>query len=560
METGFIPALYPGKNAETKSSRNSGLENVENAEVEKFASLVEIMGIEPPERGVKERWHVSVVGFGVRVAAPRKSDGMVRRTWIARCDELQPDGSYKDAKPTLGLVKDICNGDTVLSYDQAEKKARELVEQSKRRKAGGSVRLTVAAAWDLLREELASPASLDAPTYKQKIESIYTNFLAHLGAKFLDQMHEGTWRKFGTQLRAGTLRVGDDTAGKPIYRHAKSASYTTAILNVASRLYATAHVHQGIEDKAKDWDPTRDFVNTAIEAPNERDGHVHFEHLAQAWLATDQLIPPWWRDLWRVYLLTGLRDRLVMDMQWNRLDLDKGIYYIMPLQQGTKRRRRNLSQKERLVPLEMPLSTYVVDLLKRRKALAPKDNPWVWYSPEQIAAPAKALTPKQQEQRAKKAPRPPAERLTDPRASWKRLTPVIGYWVYKHDLRRTYASLGATLDSGNVLALSLLLLHSSKTISKALQVPAITVKYIKAQQFMMRQTTERITQGVLELVGERPRTALTDSLKEYLELPEHVARELRREDNQGAGELPAENDGLYEGGENSDDYELPAAA
>lgn len=512
---------------------------------DKFSSLIEAMGYEPPAKGVKEIWHLTAVGFGIRIAAPTKS-GVVRRTYLARFDELQPDGSYKNTKPPLGLVEDIGSGDEVLTYEAAERKARELVEAAKRRKAGGTVRLTVAAAWELLREELRSPASLDAPTYADKIEGIYERFLSHLGPRYLDQLTEGFWRQFATQLRGGTLRVGTDEDGKPILRQAKSASYATAVFNAGARLYHIAHAHQGIEGKQKGWDPTRDGV-TRIEAANERDGHVHFEHLAAAWHATEQLISPWWRDLWRVYLLTGLRDRLVMDMRWDQLDLDKGVYYIEQLQQGTKRRRSKLSEKERAIPIEMPLSAYVTELLRKRKRFAPTGNPWVWYSPEVIATPKK---PEKERPPGSKAKREPAQRLTDPRASWKRLTPVIGYWVYKHDLRRTYASIGATVDCTSVLALSLLLLHSSKTISKALAVPAITVKYIKAQQHSMRQTTERISNAVLELVGERETTTLTASLKEYLELPKHIEAELELELKM-AGVEP-----VYVGSEDSADYEL----
>lgn len=511
---------------------------------DKFASLIEAMGYEPPAKGVKEIWHQTAVGFGIRIAAPTKS-GTVRRTYLARFDVLQPDGSYKNEKPPLGLVADIGTGDEVLSYEAAERRARELVEAAKRRKAGGTVRLTVAAAWELLHEELRSPASLDSPTYADKIDGIYERFLSHLAPRYLDQLTEGFWRQFATQLRAGSLRVGTEADGSPILRQAKSASYALAVLNAGSRLYHLAHAHQGIEGKDKDWDPTREGAKR-VEAANERDGHVHFEHLAAAWHATEQLISPWWRDLWRVYLLTGLRDRLVMDMRWERLDLDKGIYFIEQLQQGTKRRRSKLSEKERATFIEMPLSTHVTELLRKRKRFAPADNPWVWYSPEVIAT---APRPEKERPPGTKAKRPPASRLTDPRASWKRLTPVIGYWVYKHDLRRTFASIGATVDSTSVLALSLLLMHSGKTISKALAVPAITVKYIKAQQHSMRLTTERISNAVLELVGERETTSLTQALKEYLDVPNFITAELDREEKVSGGEP------VYEGGDDSADYE-----
>lgn len=526
------------------------------AEVEQFSSLIEVMGIEPPEKGVKERWHVSVVGFGVRIAAPTKA-GKVRRSYIARCEVLKPDGTYKDDKPTLGLVVDIGTGDLVLSYKDAENKARDQVEAAKRRKAGGTVRLTMGDTWALLDKELAT-GQHDSPTYVLKIRSIYDRFLSHLAKRYLDELYEGFWSTYLAELRAGTLRVGTDDAGKPVLRHAKSASYALAIFNVIGRLYGVGHDHRGIEGQADTWDPTRKAVKK-IEEPDEREGIVKFEDLAKAWHAVDQLVSPWWRDLWRTYLLSGLRDMLVMEMRWERLDLDKGIYLISPLQQGAKRRRGKLTAKDRDTFIEMPLSSYVCTMLKRRKQFAPQGNPWVWYSPEAIEAPPKKLTPKQQEAEAAriaagKEKRKPAERLTDPRASWKRLIPVLNYWVYKHDLRRTYASLGATIDKTSTLALSLLLLHSNKTVADALKTPVITVKYIKAQQYAMKMTTERITQGVLELVGEKPRTELTASLSEYLELPFHISDELEREERMVEVVGP-----VFEEGESANEYEMQAA-
>jgi integrase len=224
---------------------------------------------------------------------------------------------------------------------------------------------------------------------------------------------------------------------------------------------------------------------------------------------------PWWRDLWRVYLLSGLRDKLVMNMKFSQIDFERGLYLIEPLAPGAKRRRKKLSQDERRKPIEMPLSSYVLGILKKRLQFAPKGDAgdWVWYSTETV--------------RRKSTDMP---RLTDPRASWQRITPVIGYWVYKHDLRRTFASVAATADPSAVLALSLLLLHSSKTVSKALGVPQITVDYIKGQQRSMRALTEKVSRAVLEMVGELPPTELTAGLREYLELPPPVEQLLQLEE------------------------------
>jgi integrase len=483
-----------------------------------WRTMVDIMGLPPPTTKPADDFpHVSQQGFFVRVGKQR-SDGVVRRSYIVRVDVLQPDGSFKNGKVTLGLVEDYGTGDKVLTLRLAEEAARKAVEDSKRLKAGDSVRMTVGDAYAKLRESLDSPTTTDSPDYRDKMTGVYERFLSHLAPRYLDSLKEGFWIDFQARLREGKLQVGtqkgDDGKDVPVLRKAGSVSYTLGILNTAARLYKIGHEYRGIEGEDKGWDPTRAGTEK-LEAPNERETFIKFEDLPRAWAATDQLMSPWWRDMWRVYLLTGLRDKLVMDMRFDQIDFERGVYLIEPLARGAKRRRKKLSQDERKRPIEMPLSSYVLGILKKRQQFAPKGEAgeWVWYSTETTRRKTKDLP-----------------RLTDPRASWQRITPVIGYWCYKHDLRRTFASLAATVDPASVLALSLLMLHSSKTVSKALGVPQITVEYIKGQQRAMRALTEKVSRAVLELVGELPPTELTANIREYEQLPESVDRLLALEE------------------------------
>lgn len=474
---------------------------------EPFGSFGDIMGMPPPEnKPAVEVWHKTQAGFGVRIMKAR-ADGKVRRAYISRIPVLQPNGKYKEEKPVLGLVAEIGTGDAMLTYREAEATAMRLFRDAKIRKAGGTVRMTVGQAYEKLQASLTSGFSTDSPDYGEKMTKVYERFLRHLEERNLDELKAGFWIDFLTALRNGTLEVPG--RGK---RRAPSANYAMSVLNTAGRLYRIAHEYQGIEGEQPGWDPTR-VAFSKIEAPNKRETFVKLEDLSKAWHATDQLMSPWWRDLWRIYLLTGLRDRLVMDMKWSQIDFDRNVYLIDPLQQGTKRRRKKMSQVERAKPIEMPLSSYVMNILRRRKAHAPKGADNVWYSIETV--------------RRKEGEKP---LLSDPRSAWKRLTPIIGYWVYKHDLRRTFASIGATVAPSAVISLSLLLLHSNKSAATALGVPQITVDYVKGQQRGMRALTEQITQAVLEVVGEAPRTALTAHLDDYAELPESVSSLLSIED------------------------------
>lgn len=484
----------------------------------KFSSVTDIIGVPAPtDKASVEVWHETLVGFGCRIGRPR-ADGKVRRTYLARFDVLKADGSKSNEKVPLGLVADIGTGDPVLTYEQASTQATDMVRNAKTLARGGVVRMTVGQAYEALDAELKRPSSADAPSYAKRLRETYRRFLSHLNARYLDELDEAFWVHYVKELRDGTLDVGVelDKAGNPVrvLRHAASASYLLAVTNTASRLYRLADERKGLAGVEKKWDPTRNAAKK-IEPPNVRSRYLEFPDIGAAWRATDQLMSPWWRDMYRVYLLTGLRDKLVMDMRWDQLDLNVGMYRILPLRPGAKRRRQSLSEKDRQVAIEMPLSTVVVDILRRRQEFAPKGEAgeWVWYSTDTEHRKSKTLP-----------------RLTDPRAAWKRLESRIGYWLYKHDLRRTFASIGATVDPVAALALSLLLMHSNKTAAQVLGVPQITVSYVKGQAGAMRSLTEAISQTVLQLAGEAPVTSLTQRMHEYMPLPSDVARSLEAED------------------------------
>jgi len=298
-----------------------------------FRSKVDIFGIPAPTtKPALEVWHETQFGFGVRIGKARK-DGVIRRTYISRVPRLQPDGSYKDEKPALGLVEDIGTGDAVLSYKDAELEAMRLVRDAKLLKGGGTVRMTVGQAYEKLDARLASAQSTDSPAYGDKLRRVYERFLAHLSKRHLDELKEGFWIDYLAHVRDGALDVGAETddsgTEKRVLRKASSANYAIGILNAASRLYKLAHEYRGIEGEDKDWDPTRAAAKK-IEEPNARETYLLLKDVAKAWQATDQVMPPWWRDLWRVYLLTGLRDKLVMDMRFEQIDFNRGLYLRRP--------------------------------------------------------------------------------------------------------------------------------------------------------------------------------------------------------------------------------------
>jgi hypothetical protein len=391
VESLFISSLYCGKSAESISQRRKvPLNTARNLSkhskyllgghlADTFRTLIDVMGVEPPTtKPALEIWHETQPGFGVRIMK-RRSDGKVRRTYISRVAALQPNGTFKEDKPQLGLVEDIGTGDLVLKFKDAAELAKKKFDASKRIKAGGTARLTLGDAYEKLCEGMASKLSHDSPDYSSKMKSLYGRFLSHLANRHLDDLKEAFWIDFLEHLRSGTLSVGvepaEDGTERPALRKAASVTYALAVLNTASRLYKIGHERKGIEGEEKGWDPTRDAVKK-LEAPNERDGYVQFDDIAKAWAATDQLMSPWWRDMWRVYLLTGLRDRLVMNMRFEDIDFENGVYRIQPLAPGAKRRRRKLSQDERNRPIEMPLLVSALSSVSRFSRSFARSSSW----------------------------------------------------------------------------------------------------------------------------------------------------------------------------------------
>ncbi|WP_144267810.1 tyrosine-type recombinase/integrase [Comamonas thiooxydans] len=467
-----------------------------------FSSLASALALPAPTSAdATEYAHESQAGFYVRVHKER-ADGAVRRSYVARYLLKDAYGKTKSVRETLGLVETL-GVEEAKPFAIAQADALRNVHRAKS-KLLGNVKATLKDAYDEWEskqtENRGKPLS---PDYQAKIRQVWRTFLEPMGDNFLDEMQDEHWMRFLELARRGRVK---SLLGKEY--SAKSASAAKNVINTVSHLYKVAHEMEALKHMPPDWDPTRKAYSD-IEPANKRENRIHPTKFPDLWIALDQLMAPWWRDLFKVFLFTGLRDSLVMDMRWDQIDFNEHTLEIPVLARGTKRSAQALSMKGRTATIVLPLSSEVMRILQARYRMRPSGalGEWVWYGPKGTGATQK--------------------RLTDPRAAWSVLEPFIGFMPIKHDLRRTFANLGSSLASQYRGAISSLMLHSTQKTAKEAGLAAITLEYAGDDIYTNKQALEIYTRGVLELAQVIPQTDLTRKFR--LTVCPVLEEQLRRE-------------------------------
>jgi integrase len=452
--------------------------------------------------------HVAQTGFFVRVMRP-DAQGNIRRVWVHRYKTRVPDGAggwkEKDHKDTLGNVDAVYPGDVVMPLDRALAKvlAARAALTGDGETRGGAPRLTVAAAWAHYDIENA----LHRPATREKDQATFERYYSHFQDKFLDELPYSFWASFTNQLLHGKLNVGirinEHGRTDAMLLGPLAAATMRGVINVGVTLYELARKYEGLRGVGKDFNPPRE-AKKLIPEPNKKKTHIALESLGRAWRAAEQLCAPWWTDLFKCYLLTGLRRSLMVDMRFDEIDWEGGRYIIDPHKRGTKRKGSRLASNADSI--NMPLCKAVMAILKARREFAPDKNGWVWYA-------ARPLRGTRSDD---------AKRLSDPRSSWVLIEKVIGDVHFAtHDLRRTFATAGGACAS-ELFALSLLLMHSSSTLAKAVGIPGITLDYINTDgaQKRMRAAAEEISDfihGLARESTERGAPIIDPVLPDYIE-------------------------------------------
>ncbi len=446
----------------------------------RFSNKREALALAAPvDRDYIDVSHSLQAGFYVRVL---KADarGRVRRSWVCRYSERVPgsDGGFKtrDRKEVLGLVEPFDKGDRAMPIDEAQSLVLSRRRAVREGKTEGSTRMTVGQAWALYKTE--KPHSRPATVEKDARQ--FDRYLSHLRDRPLVELDYGFWSQFISQLRAGTLEVAQGELRGPL-----ASASLIGVMNTAVTLYQIAHRYRGLHGFAQGENPANEAKGLCGKAQKRR-GLIKLEHIGRSWLAADQLLSPWWRDLFRVALLTGLRKSLLWGMRFDEVDWQQATLSIDPRKPGTKARGNDFGTE--VEPTLIPLSTTVMDILRQRRLFAPDANGPVFYAPD---------SRKGARGRAKDAV------VTDQRKAWAQIAAVTsGKLFTPHDLRRTFATLGSVAAEGELFGVALLLMHSSTTLAGAAGLPEITVRYINtpSSQAKMRKTTQAIADYVQRLV------------------------------------------------------------
>jgi integrase len=457
----------------------------------RFSTKRELLMLPAPEDKYYEWYkHETQAGFYARVSKA-DAQGNIERIYFHR---------YKLEETVAGVTKKVEKRDALgpvlpgskADFDEALRKLLERRRQLKKEQQEGvSTRLTVAGAFAFYATEKHTNKNATHEKDKQQ----YERYLSHLANKYLDELPYSFWAGFVTQLREGTLIVGqkkrEDGGGmEPVLRGPLRPATLVGVLNTASLLYVIGNKHSGIHGEMKDANPPAK-AKALIGSQNKRTSHIPLKDLGTAWRAADQLISPWWRDLFRVIVLTGLRRSLVFDMTFAEIDFERSLYLIHPLKKGTKRRGRDVTEATPLIRL--PLSKYVLAILRAKREFADDKSGLVWHTPK----PTRGVRSKKDK-----------ASLSDPRGAWSLIESTIGdYHFTPHDLRRTFASAGSA-SGADLFAVSMLMMHTGDELAKAANVPGITIKYVDTDEAVERARTaaEHITEYVLSL-AKMPREA-----------------------------------------------------
>ncbi len=452
----------------------------------KFSSNKDALMMLPPDSDSSSPYiyysHATQPGFNVRVSKPR--DGKVERVYIHRYKTKDGTSTKeKDHKDVLAPVEPY----TKAEYEDILKKLLKKREELKGDIVeGGSTRLTVAGAWAYYATEKFTNKDVT----KEKDEEQFQRYLSHLNSRFLDELPRAFWSEYVTQLREGTLVVGTKTdksgSPEPITRGPiKSSATMIGVLNTAALLYEIGNKFNGIRGDLKGQNPPGDLRKN-VGTPNKKQSHIPLKDLGRAWRASNQLIAPWWRDLFRVFVLTGMRRSLVFGMRFDEIDFASGVYIIAPGKPGAKRKGQKITKDT--PPIRLPLSKYVLNIIRARREFAPDPNGLVWFTPK----PTRGRRTKKDE-----------ASLSDPRGAWTLLEWAIGDLHFSpHDIRRTFANTGS-VATRDLFAVSLLMLHTGEELAKAAGVPGITIQYMNTGEAIdrMREAAEDITAYVLKLAA-----------------------------------------------------------
>ena len=180
-------------------------------------------------------------------------------------------------------------------------------------------------------------------------------------------------------------------------------------------------------------------------------------------------------------LLTGLRKSEILELTWNRVNLKRESFYI------------DITKNHD--PLDLPITGYLLEILKRRWA-ARSESPFVFDAPNEKG------------------------RIIDPKKTVAKISEEVGVSFGWHDLRRTFATTAESLNVGSY-TLKRLVNHRSNRND-------VTAGYIVLTAEELREPAQKVVDTILEQANvKEPAKAIDSQLNDLLsDLDEDSKRRL----------------------------------
>lgn len=373
-----------------------------------------------PEKGQVLYRDELLRGFGVRVGAQSKVyyvegqvAGRTRRVTIGRADAVPVDEARKRA---LGILSDMAAG-----VDPNAEKRRAAQES-----------LTLAQAFDRFFDTRSGLADSTRETYQRTVNLYLKDWkrspVTRISRQMVLKRHQRIAKEHG------------EVTANNVMRHLRSVYNVTA---AAHDEFPPNPV--SILTQARAWYPER-----------RRRGAVSAQDLP-AWWAAVMEEPDYARDFLLIALFTGMRRNEIAALRWEQVNLEERELHIPKTKNGD--------------PLDLPLSDYLVTLLRKRKKHAGR-SPWVFPSS------------------SKKG------HIVETKKFTMRVTARSGVKFTLHDLRRTFITIAESLDIPHY-ALKRLLNHRLSG--------DVTAGYIVSQPERLRGPVQRISEQILEAANGQTR-------------------------------------------------------
>lgn len=403
-----------------------------------FKNATEVDALKPPvDTPMREHWHSTEKGFGVRVGRRTKS-GDYSKIYLARYSverEDDPKGKKKDVKKILGNVADIAYRDAFRLAQEHVQRARDLAGDIK---AGRPRAATVRDCYDAYcRANESQWAEHTIKGYAKQFKNMKL-----LWDKKMDALGNEEWLNHYLSISTN---------------HGRSTAL--GMMRLGSAMYAF-QITLGKLDK----NPCAALNKTKLVVKNKpRTRHVPRRELPAFWTALQTRAAGPQRDLILWVLFTGFRASLAGNLKWSRINVPEKTYRIDPADIGNKAKDE----------FHYPIPQYLWDtVITPRMAVRHRDDEYVIESTKKPGTPLHSV-----------------------RGTYSAIAKVTGLTLSQHDIRRSFASF-AHAATGDIMLTKRLMTHGSSGAKS--RDAGTTESYIQTEAWQFREAVELAAAKILE--------------------------------------------------------------